>query len=68
MNDLIENIAVIASLLTALAAVVCQPLVAFINSRYQLKIKTFELFFNSKISAYQDFLNVASSLSDPVSD
>ncbi len=68
MNDLIANITIITSLLTALAAVVSQPLVALINSRYQLKIKTTELFFNSKIAAYQDFLNAASSLSAPISE
>lgn len=60
MNLTSPSITVIAALITAIAAIIAPSVTAYINNRYQYKIKTIDLFFNAKLEAYQRFIKAAS--------
>lgn len=54
------NITVIASLIAAIAAIIAPTVSAIITVRYQYKSKTIDLFFNAKLSAYQNLMESSS--------
>lgn len=67
MTDPNAYIAAIASIIAAIAAIISPIIVALVNNHHQYKIKTIDLFFNAKLTAYQNLLKVTSSFSDTTS-
>ena len=60
MNLTSSSITVVASIIAAIAAIIAPSVTAYINNRYQYRIKTIDLFFNAKLEAYQRFIKTAS--------
>lgn len=60
--DITLIVALIASSITAISAIVAPVLTALITTRHEYKIKTIELFFHAKLNAYNKFIEVSSTL------
>ena len=66
MNISDSAITIIACSITAISAIIAPAVSAYIQVRYQYKIKTIDLFFNAKLKAYHDFMEATIDL--PSSD
>lgn len=56
------NFVGILSLLTGMSAIFSPILLAVVNHRHERKLKSMDLFFNSQVEAYKDFVFCASRL------
>lgn len=62
------DVAVIAALIAAIAAIVSPVITALITQRGSYRLKTVELFFSAKASAYKEVVCIASSFPEDPSD
>lgn len=67
LDSLLSNATLIASIITALAAIVAPIITTLITQRGSYKTKSAEMFFQQKVTAYSNFLTIASEYSEPLS-
>lgn len=53
---MINNIAIITSMITAIAAIIAPVITSIINNRYQRKIRAMELYFVEKSAVYKELV------------